>query len=119
FQAASAAASVSGTRASRCAGAKLGDSATAIAANRTRRGDLMSVKTHQPPLHNEVSRHQATDAPVLCFGLCSGKFRRDAGEGEDTMSTDLDLDEKIALLMSLAAADREGMPGRDPSMPLP
>jgi predicted DNA-binding helix-hairpin-helix protein len=35
------------------------------------------------------------------------------------MSTDLDLDAKIALLMSLAAADREGMPGRDPSMPLP
>jgi predicted DNA-binding helix-hairpin-helix protein len=30
-----------------------------------------------------------------------------------------ELDEKIGLLMSLAAADREGMPGRDPSMPLP
>src|SRR5438270_211774 len=35
------------------------------------------------------------------------------------MSIDLDLDAKIALLMSLAAADREGAPGRDPSMPLP
>jgi hypothetical protein len=35
------------------------------------------------------------------------------------MSTDLDIDSKIALLMSLAAEDREGMPGRDPSMPLP
>jgi predicted DNA-binding helix-hairpin-helix protein len=35
------------------------------------------------------------------------------------MSTELDLDGKIALLMSLAAADREGMPGRDPSLPLP
>src|SRR5438477_1011453 len=35
------------------------------------------------------------------------------------MSTDLDLDAKIALLMSLAAADREGVPGRDPSKPLP
>ena len=35
------------------------------------------------------------------------------------MSTDLDLDSKIALLMSLAAEDREGGPGRDPSMPLP
>jgi predicted DNA-binding helix-hairpin-helix protein len=35
------------------------------------------------------------------------------------MATDLDLDSKIALLMSLAATDREGMPGRDPSMPLP
>src|SRR5437762_12337858 len=35
------------------------------------------------------------------------------------MSTDLDLDAKIALLMSLAAADREGTPGRDPSIPLP
>lgn len=31
----------------------------------------------------------------------------------------MDLDGKIGLLMSLAAADREGMPGRDPSMPLP
>jgi predicted DNA-binding helix-hairpin-helix protein len=30
-----------------------------------------------------------------------------------------DLDAKIGLLMTLAAADREGMPGRDPSMPLP
>jgi predicted DNA-binding helix-hairpin-helix protein len=35
------------------------------------------------------------------------------------MSTDLDIDSKIALLMSLAAEDREGMPGRDPSMALP
>ena len=35
------------------------------------------------------------------------------------MSTELDLDAKIALLMSLAAADQEGAPGRDPSMPLP
>ena len=35
------------------------------------------------------------------------------------MSTVLDLDAKIALLMSLAAEDREGGPGRDPSMPLP
>jgi len=35
------------------------------------------------------------------------------------MSTELDLDSKIALLMSLAATDVEGMPGRDPSMPLP
>ena len=35
------------------------------------------------------------------------------------MSTVLDLDSKIALLMSLAAEDREGGPGRDPSMPLP
>src|SRR5256714_2089845 len=35
------------------------------------------------------------------------------------MSTDLDLDAKIALLMSLASADREGAPGRDPSIPLP
>jgi len=35
------------------------------------------------------------------------------------MSTELDLDAKIALLMSLAAADREGAAGRDPSMPLP
>jgi len=35
------------------------------------------------------------------------------------MSTELDLDGKIALLMSLAAADRECMPGRDPSMELP
>ena len=35
------------------------------------------------------------------------------------MSTDLDLDAKIALLMSLAATDQEGGPGRDPSMPLP
>jgi predicted DNA-binding helix-hairpin-helix protein len=30
-----------------------------------------------------------------------------------------DLDAKIGLLMTLAAADREGMPGRDPSMALP
>src|SRR3954463_13724429 len=35
------------------------------------------------------------------------------------MSMDMDLDNKIALLMSLAAEDREGGPGRDPSMPLP
>src|SRR3954447_11591675 len=35
------------------------------------------------------------------------------------MGTDLDLDTKIGLLMSLAAADQEGGPGRDPSMPLP
>jgi len=35
------------------------------------------------------------------------------------MSTELDLDSKIALLMSLAATDAEGMPGHDPSMPLP
>jgi predicted DNA-binding helix-hairpin-helix protein len=32
---------------------------------------------------------------------------------------DLDLEAKLALLMSLAAADREGFPGREPSMPLP
>ena len=31
----------------------------------------------------------------------------------------MDVDAKIGLLMSLAAADREGTPGRDPSMPLP
>ena len=35
------------------------------------------------------------------------------------MTPDLDLDAKLAILMSLAAADREGSPGRDPSMPLP
>jgi predicted DNA-binding helix-hairpin-helix protein len=35
------------------------------------------------------------------------------------MVEDMDLDAKIALLMTLAAADREGAPGRDPSMPLP
>src|SRR3954463_7537360 len=35
------------------------------------------------------------------------------------MSMDMDLDNKIALLMSLAATDQEGGPGRDPSMPLP
>jgi predicted DNA-binding helix-hairpin-helix protein len=35
------------------------------------------------------------------------------------MTTDLDLDSKIALLMSLAAGDQEGRPGRDPTMPLP
>ena len=35
------------------------------------------------------------------------------------MSGVMDLDAKIGLLMSLAAGDREGMPGRDPSMPLP
>ena len=35
------------------------------------------------------------------------------------MSTELDLDTKIALLMSLAATDHEGASGRDPSMPLP
>jgi predicted DNA-binding helix-hairpin-helix protein len=35
------------------------------------------------------------------------------------MSPDLNLEAKLALLMSLAAADREGSPGRDPSMPLP
>src|SRR5919205_2177051 len=35
------------------------------------------------------------------------------------MGTVLDLDSKIALLMALAAEDREGGPGRDPSMPLP
>src|ERR671932_1020792 len=35
------------------------------------------------------------------------------------MTPELDLEAKIAILMSLAAADREGAPGRDPSMPLP
>jgi predicted DNA-binding helix-hairpin-helix protein len=35
------------------------------------------------------------------------------------MTPDLDLEAKLAILMSLAAADREGSPGRDPSMPLP
>jgi predicted DNA-binding helix-hairpin-helix protein len=35
------------------------------------------------------------------------------------MTPDLGLDAKLAILMSLAAADREGSPGRDPSMPLP
>jgi predicted DNA-binding helix-hairpin-helix protein len=35
------------------------------------------------------------------------------------MSSDLNLEAKLAILMSLAAADREGFPGRDPSMPLP
>ena len=35
------------------------------------------------------------------------------------MAEDMELDAKIGLLMSLAAADREGMPGRDPSVPLP
>jgi predicted DNA-binding helix-hairpin-helix protein len=33
--------------------------------------------------------------------------------------TDLDLDAKLAILMSLAATDHEGYAGRDPSMPLP
>ena len=33
--------------------------------------------------------------------------------------TDLDLDQKLAILMSLAATDQEGYGGRDPSMPLP
>jgi predicted DNA-binding helix-hairpin-helix protein len=32
---------------------------------------------------------------------------------------DLDLEAKIAILMSFAADDHEGSPGRDPSMPLP
>ncbi len=35
------------------------------------------------------------------------------------MTPDLDLESRIAMLMTLAAADREGMPGREPSMPLP
>jgi predicted DNA-binding helix-hairpin-helix protein len=35
------------------------------------------------------------------------------------VTPDRGLDAKLALLMSLAAADREGPPGRDPSMPLP
>ena len=35
------------------------------------------------------------------------------------MTAELDLDQKLAILMSLASTDREGMPGRDPSMPLP
>jgi predicted DNA-binding helix-hairpin-helix protein len=35
------------------------------------------------------------------------------------MTPDLDLDAKLATLMTLAAADREGTPGRDPTMPLP
>jgi predicted DNA-binding helix-hairpin-helix protein len=35
------------------------------------------------------------------------------------MGSTMDVDTKIGLLMTLAAADREGMPGRDPSMPLP
>ena len=35
------------------------------------------------------------------------------------MKPDLELETKIAILMSLAADDREGGPGRDPSMPLP
>src|ERR1700760_1689672 len=38
---------------------------------------------------------------------------------EDVMTTDLDLDSKIALLMSLAAADQEGPRGGTPTMPLP
>ena len=33
--------------------------------------------------------------------------------------SDLNLEAKLAILMSLAAADREGSPGRDPSMSLP
>ena len=35
------------------------------------------------------------------------------------MDRHLDLDAKLAILMSLAGADREGFPGRDPSIPLP
>jgi predicted DNA-binding helix-hairpin-helix protein len=35
------------------------------------------------------------------------------------MTPDLNLEAKLAILMSLAAADREGSPGRDPSLPLP
>ena len=35
------------------------------------------------------------------------------------MSAELPLDEKIAVLMSLAAVDHEGFPGRDPTMPVP
>jgi predicted DNA-binding helix-hairpin-helix protein len=38
---------------------------------------------------------------------------------EEIMTPDRDLEAKIAILMSLAAADREGALGRDPSMPLP
>jgi predicted DNA-binding helix-hairpin-helix protein len=35
------------------------------------------------------------------------------------MTPDLNLETKLAILMALAADDREGPPGRDPSMPLP
>jgi predicted DNA-binding helix-hairpin-helix protein len=35
------------------------------------------------------------------------------------MDRQLDLDAKLAILMALAGADREGYPGRDPSIPLP
>ena len=35
------------------------------------------------------------------------------------MAPDLDLDSKLAILMSLAATDHEGSPGKDPSIPLP
>src|SRR5689334_3525280 len=33
--------------------------------------------------------------------------------------SDMELDQKLAILMSLAATDHEGFAGRDPSMPLP
>lgn len=56
-------------------------------------------------------------APPCIFGIYSvviaGAYRRWGLAGV------MDLDAKIGLLMSLAAADREGMPGREPSMPLP
>jgi predicted DNA-binding helix-hairpin-helix protein len=35
------------------------------------------------------------------------------------MERDLTIDAKLAILMSLAGTDREGYPGRDPSLPLP
>ncbi|HVE78721.1 MAG TPA: radical SAM protein [Gemmatimonadaceae bacterium] len=35
------------------------------------------------------------------------------------MERDLDVDAKLAILMTLAGTDREGFPGRDPAMPLP
>ena len=35
------------------------------------------------------------------------------------MDRNLDIDAKLAILMTLAGADREGFPGRDPSLPLP
>jgi hypothetical protein len=49
----------------------------------------------------------------LPFGLCSGILAADTPTGAGDMDRTLDLDAKLAILMSLAGADREGFPGRD------
>src|SRR5438093_5129343 len=57
-------------------------------------------------------------SPSLVFRDLFGNPELDA-QREGVMTGEIELEQKLAILMSLAATDHEGFAGRDPSIPLP